>query len=44
MPTTTPGRIDSVLLGVFGVLMMGFVTVVAVHAVQQAARRAGRQR
>ncbi|MPW18140.1 two pore domain potassium channel family protein [Paraburkholderia sp. CNPSo 3157] len=44
VPTTTPDRIDSVLLGVFDVLMMGMVTAVAVQAVQEAARRAGRQR
>ena len=41
VPTTTLGRIDSVLLGVLGVLITGVITAVGVHAVHVAARRAG---
>ncbi|MGU7782234.1 hypothetical protein [Burkholderia sp. PU8-34] len=40
-PTTTPGRIDSVLLGMQGVLATGMVTSAFGHAVQEAARRGG---
>ena len=43
VPTTTLGRIDSVLLGMQGVLVTSMVTAAFVHAVQETARRAGRQ-
>ena len=42
VPTTTLGRIDSVLLGMQGVLVTSMVTAAFVHAVQETARRAGR--
>ena len=40
VPTTTLGRIDSVLLGVVGLLMTGILTAASVRGVQQAAYRA----
>ncbi|CAM2168319.1 Two pore domain potassium channel family protein [Paraburkholderia sacchari] len=40
VPTTLLGRIDSVLIGVQGVLAMSMVTAAFVRAVQEAARRA----
>jgi voltage-gated potassium channel len=43
VPTTIVGRIDSMLIGVQGVLLTGMVTAAFVHAVQEAARRAGPQ-
>ncbi|MEM5383364.1 potassium channel family protein [Paraburkholderia phymatum] len=43
VPTTTLGRIDSVLLGMQGVLATSMVTAAFVHAVQEAARRGGIQ-
>jgi voltage-gated potassium channel len=43
VPTTIVGRIDSVLIGVQGVLVTSMVTAAFVHAVQEAARRAGTQ-
>lgn len=39
VPTTTLGRIDSVLLGMQGVLATSMVTAAFVHAVQETARR-----
>lgn len=39
--TTTLGHIDSLLLGVQGVLTTSMVTAAFVHAVQEAARRGG---
>ena len=43
VPTTFVGRIDSMLIGVQGVLLTSMVTAAFVHAVQDAARRAGPQ-
>ncbi|MGF6378606.1 voltage-gated potassium channel [Paraburkholderia atlantica] len=43
VPTTIVGRIDSVLIGVQGVLVTSMVTAAFVHAVQEAARHAGTQ-
>ncbi|MEX3980893.1 potassium channel family protein [Paraburkholderia sp. EG287A] len=40
VPTTLLGRIDSVLIGVQGVLVTSMVTAAFVRAVQEAARRA----
>ncbi|TCK32787.1 voltage-gated potassium channel [Paraburkholderia sp. BL8N3] len=44
MPTTTVGRIDSALLGVLGILMVGLVAAAAVRGVQEAVRHAGTRR
>ena len=41
--TTVLGRIDSILIGVQGVLVTSMVTAAFVRAVQEAARRAGTQ-
>jgi voltage-gated potassium channel len=41
VPTTTVGRIDSILLGVVGLLITGIVIAASVRAVQQASHRAG---
>ncbi|MFL9896600.1 potassium channel family protein [Paraburkholderia fungorum] len=41
IPTTTPGRIVAVSLGLLGVLITGVVTATAVYAIQVAAHRAG---
>ncbi|MGF6840695.1 voltage-gated potassium channel [Paraburkholderia youngii] len=43
VPTTVVGRIDSVLIGVQGVLVTSMVTAAFVHAVQEAARHARTQ-
>ncbi|SOE87777.1 Ion channel [Burkholderia sp. YR290] len=43
VPTTIVGRIDSVLIGVQGVLVTSMVTAAFVHAVQEAARHARTQ-
>jgi voltage-gated potassium channel len=41
VPTTTLGRIDSVLLGLVGLLITGIVTAASVRAVQSTSQRAG---
>ncbi|MFP3614171.1 potassium channel family protein [Paraburkholderia sp. DD10] len=41
IPTTMPGRIVAVSLGLLGVLMTGVVTASAVYGIQAAAQRAG---
>ena len=41
VPTSTPGRIVAVLLGLLGVFMTGVVSASAVYAIQVAAQRAG---
>ncbi|MGF6985201.1 voltage-gated potassium channel [Paraburkholderia atlantica] len=43
VPTTIVGRIDSILIGVQGVLVTSMVTAAFVHAVQEAARHARTQ-
>ncbi|MFM0500727.1 ion channel [Paraburkholderia caffeinilytica] len=43
VPTTTPGLIIAVLLGLLGVLITGVVTASAVYAIQIAAHRGGRR-
>jgi voltage-gated potassium channel len=40
VPTTAFGRIDTLLLGLIGMLMTGLVIAAAVRAVQEAAREA----
>ncbi|CAG4888298.1 potassium channel family protein [Paraburkholderia saeva] len=40
LPTTALGRIDSVLLGVVGLLMTGILAAATVRGVQEASRRA----
>ncbi|MGA7813338.1 potassium channel family protein [Caballeronia sp.] len=39
VPTTTVGRIDSILLGVVGLLITGIVIAASVRAVQEASQR-----
>lgn len=41
VPTTTPGRIFAVSLGLLGVLITGVVTASAVYAIQVSGHRAG---
>ncbi|MEX3936390.1 potassium channel family protein [Paraburkholderia phymatum] len=43
-PTTILGRIDSILLGMQGVLLTSMVIAAFVHAIQETARRTGGQR
>jgi voltage-gated potassium channel len=43
VPTTTFGRIDAILLGVIGLLIIGLITAAAVRGVQEAAHRSGAQ-
>jgi voltage-gated potassium channel len=40
VPTSTFGRIDAVLLGLLGLLIIGLITAASVRGVQEAARRA----
>jgi len=43
VPTTTPGLIVAVLLGLLGVLITGVITASAVYAIQVAAHLTGRR-
>ena len=43
VPTSTFGRLDTILLGLIGLVFTGLVVASAVRGVQEAARRAGGQ-